>query len=219
LKLFKKCVYLDVVLKEKMKNILILILLIGLKASAQNYAKINSEFKISDSLTYETEIRIYQIGENYDYNSLFRMYRNKSSFWKVEFYEDFGENKTKINKRNLKSENKTEIIFIKLLRSHILDLPNENEIEWKFITIENITKEKTNIEKNIINEKYEYITTQKADFIGDIFKIQICTNQKSNEFEYSNPMSLLTVYPEIDELIYVSEIINLIMNEFKIWQM
>ncbi len=40
---------------------------------------------------------------------------------------------------------------------------------------------------------------------GQGYKIQIRTLNKSNEFEYSNSKG----YPEIDELIYVSEMLKL----------
>ena len=180
-----------------MKNILFITLLISLKTFSQNnYSKINSEYNIPDSLTYKTEIRIYQIGELCEYSSLYRMYIDKSGIWKIEFYEDH-ENKSennKIKKQFLIPNNNAKLIFTQLLKNHILDLPSEKQIKWKF-------------------------DNGVTGIIGDFYKFQVRHNGKFNEFEYSEPLSLFTSYPNIDELIYVSNILELLMKEFNIWQM
>ena len=62
-----------------MKNIQILtIFLFSIGISAQNITEINSDLKLSDSLTYETEVRIYQGGGITNYSSLFRMFKDKN---------------------------------------------------------------------------------------------------------------------------------------------
>jgi hypothetical protein len=73
-----------------MKNIQILIIfLFSIAISEQNITDINSDLKLSDSLTYETEVRIYQGGGITNYSSLFRMFKDKSEKWTAEFYEHY----------------------------------------------------------------------------------------------------------------------------------
>uniref|UniRef100_UPI00261FC435 hypothetical protein n=1 Tax=uncultured Algibacter sp. TaxID=298659 RepID=UPI00261FC435 len=112
-----------------MRNFQLLILLLfSIGVYAQNISQINADLKLSDSLTYETEIRIYQGGGITNYSSLFRMFKDKSEKWTAEFYEHYskviGKTEFQTEKRTLKSDNDMEFVYLNLLRSHILDLPN-----------------------------------------------------------------------------------------------
>ena len=205
-----------------MKKIQILIIfLFSIGISAQNITEINSDLKLSDSLTYETEVRIYQGGGITNYSSLFRMFKDKSEKWTAEFYEHYGKvnGKTELRteKQTLKSENDMEFIFQNFVRSHILDLPSLNEIQWKLVTRKNVVKIESK-RKGKTTIEYEYLRSKISILDGEIFKIKVKGWKKDNEFEFSNPDSYLKHYPEIDEMIYICEILNLIRTEFNIWK-
>tara|TARA_R110000751_G_scaffold307130_1_gene427438 strand:+ start:1645 stop:2241 length:597 start_codon:yes stop_codon:yes gene_type:complete len=195
--------------------------LFSIGVSAQDVTEINSDLKLSDSLTYETEVRIYQGGGITNYSSLFRMFKNKSQKWTAEFYEHYakvdGQAELRTDKRTLKSKNDMEFVFQNFLRSHILELPSLGEIQWKLVTRGNVEKVKKQYRGKEI-EEYELTNKQIAILDGEGFKIQAKGWNRANEFEFSNPDGYLKHYPEIDELIYMCEILNVIRTEFGIWK-
>jgi len=204
-----------------MRNIQILIIfLFSIGISAQNITEINSDLKLSDSLTYETEVRIYQGGGITNYSSLFRMFKNKSEKWTTEFYEHYAkvdrQAELRTEKQVLTAKNNMDSIYRSLVRSYILELPNQSEIKWKMIrrgTIEKIERFRK-AEKRIT---YELFNRSIHFTDGEVFKIQATDWNAKNEFEYSNPDKYLNYYPDIDELNYMCEILNTIRNEFGIW--
>ncbi len=205
-----------------MKNIQILIIFIfSIGVSAQNINEINSVLKLSDSLTYETEVRIYQGGGITNYSSLFRMFKDKSKKWTAEFYELYANvdvlTESRTEKRNLNSENDMEFIFQNFVRSYIFDLPSLSEIQWKLVTRGNVEKVKI-IHRGKEIEEYELMKKQIAILDGEGFKVQVKGLNRANEFEFSNPDRYLNYYPEIDELNYMFEILDLIRSEFQIWK-
>ncbi|WP_124980472.1 hypothetical protein [Nonlabens xiamenensis] len=205
-----------------MKNIqLLIIFLFSIGVSAQNITEINSDLKLTDSLTYETEVRIYQGGGITNYSSLFRMFKDKSEKWTAEFYEHYakvdGQAELRTEKRTLKSDNDMEFVFQNFIRSHILGLPSLSEIQWKLVTRGNVEKVKRVIRGKEI-EEYELMNKKIAILDGEGFKVKIKRWNRTNEFEYSNPDGYLTHYPEIDELNYMCEILDLIRTEFHIWK-
>ena len=205
-----------------MRNIQVLIIFLFFNGiSAQNLTEINLDLKLSDSLIYETEIRIYQGEGITNYSSLFRMFKDKSGKWIVKFYEHYAEvdgiAELRIEKRTLESENDMEFIFQNLIRSHILDLPNQNEIDWKLTTRGNVEKQER-IQRGKTIEEYDFKNETILITDGEGFKVQAKAFNKFNEFEYSNPDSYLRHYPKIDELIYMNEILNILRTEFHIWE-
>lgn len=205
-----------------MKIILLLFILsnsIGLYS--QNISEINTDLALSDSLTHETEVRIYQGGGITNYSSLFRMFKDKSRKWIAEFYEHYakvdGQVELRTEKQTLKSKNDMEFVFQNLVRSHILDLPNKSEINWKLVTRGNVEKIERNFRGKKI-EEYELLNKKVSVLDGEGFNIQVTGWSRNNEFEYFNPDSYLKHYPDIDELIYMCEILNIIRDEFGIWE-
>ena len=205
-----------------MKNIQILIIfLFSIEISAQNITEINSDLKLSDSLTYDTEVRIYQGGGITNYSSLFRMFKDKSEKWRAEFYEYYGkvngQTELRTQKKIPKSENDMEFVFQNFVRSHIFDLPSLSEIQWKLVTRGNVEKvKKMHRGKEI--EEYDFTNKKVAIIDGEGFEVQAKGWNKKNKFEFSNPDGYLKHYPEIDELIYMCEILNIIRTEFGIWK-
>ncbi|WP_298538082.1 hypothetical protein, partial [uncultured Algibacter sp.] len=115
-----------------------------------------------------------------------------------------------------KSDNDMEFVYLNLLRSHILDLPNLKEIFWKLETRGEVEKVERK-HKGKIKEEYEILSKRKTIVDGEGYMFQ-AKGWKSNEFEFSNPDGYLEYYPEVDELIFVCEILNTIRNEFGIWK-
>ncbi len=205
-----------------MKNIILfLIPLLSLNLYSQNLSEINSDFNITDSLTYETEVRIYQGDGITNYSSLFRMFKDKSKKWTAEFHEHYarvnGQVEMRTEKQTLKSKGDLEFVFQNFLRSHILNLPSLSEIQWKLVTRGDVEKVKRKYRGKEI-EEYELMSKRIAIVDGEGFKVQVKGWDKVKEFEFSNPDGYLKHYPEIDELIYMCEILNLIRNEFGIWK-
>jgi hypothetical protein len=205
-----------------MKKIHILIIsLFYIGVSAQNISEINSDLKLSDSLTYETEIRIYHGGGITNHSSLFRMFKDKSEIWSAEFYEHYakvdGQAELRTEKRILNSKNEMQFVFLNLIRSYILDLPDQKDIYWKLNKRGDVEK----VEKNRngkINAEYDLLSQTVRIVDGSIFRVYVRAFNRSNEFVYSNPKVFLSHYPEINELIYMSEILNTIQNEFGVWK-
>jgi len=205
-----------------MKNIKILIIfLLTIGTSAQNISGINSDLNLSDSLNYETEIRIYKGVGITNYSSVFRMFKDKSEKWTAEFYEHYakvdGQTELRTEKRNLKSENDMGFAFHNFVRSYVMDLPNLSEVDWKLTTRGNVEKVKREYRGKTI-EEYEVLNEVIHFTDGEVYKIQVKGWNRTNEFEFYNIDSYLILYPEIDELIYMSEILENVRNEFGIWK-
>ncbi|MFI0431221.1 hypothetical protein [Mariniflexile sp. HMF6888] len=148
------------------------------------------------------------------------MFKDKSEKWKAEFYEYYakvGLTELRTEKRILKSENEMEFVFQNFIRSHIIYLPSLSKIKWKLVGRGNVEKVKRVIRGKEV-EEYLLMNTRIESLDGEVYKVQFRTSDKRNEFEYSNPEEYLKYYPEIDELIYMCEIIDLIRNEFHIWK-
>ena len=205
-----------------MKNISVLILfLFSIGASAQKISKVNSDSNLSDSLTYDTEVRIYRGVGELNQTSLFRMFKDTSGKWTAEFYASHtkvsGQFNVRVEKSTIQSENDMEFIFQNFLRSHIMDLPSMDEIWWKLVTRGIVEK----VEKPTLGYKIGDYALRNSILLvsdGEGYSVQVKNRGKVNEFGYSNPESYLKKYPEIDELIYMCEILDLIKSEFHIWK-
>ncbi len=184
-------------------------------------SKINKDLKLSDSLTYPTEIRIYTGGGITNYSSLFRMYKTEKGKWNADFYEHYdeviGRAELKTNRKKLTAKNELEFVFKNLVRSYILELPSLDKIQWKLKKRGEINRLKYK-RKGKTKVEYETMFSEVAILDGETYTIQSKTNKKSHTFTYSNPESYLKHFPEIDELIYMNEILNTLKNEFDIWK-
>ena len=128
-----------------MRNtILILCLFFVSQSQAQDLSSINADLKLTDSLTFPTEIRIYEGGGITNYSSLFRMYKDDSDNWITEFYEHWsrvdGVMEKKTEKRIVTSVSEMEYVYLNLIRSFIFDLPSRSEINWKLMERGDIQK-------------------------------------------------------------------------------
>ncbi|MFK7748757.1 MAG: hypothetical protein AB8B65_10220 [Kordia sp.] len=191
--------------------------------NAQNISKINKDLKLSDSLTYPTEIRMYKGGGITNYTSAFRMYKTKKEKWKAEFFEHFNEvtdqAELKTTRKKLTATDDMEFVYRNLLRSYILELPSSNKIQWK---LEKRGKKRVELKVGDAKSRfvYESATKRIAFLDGHIYTVQIQSEirKKSHTFSYDNPESYLKHFPEVDELIYINEILETVKNQFDIWK-
>ena len=180
---------------------------------AQNKFELNSNLNLPDSLTNKTEIRIYKGGGITNYSSLIRIYKNDQGRWIVEFYRHFTKVKGKEGfrsvKRILMSKNDMELVWNNILRTNIQFLPNMAKIKYKM-------RERGNIQ--FIDGEYQLLWKTKVIMDGVGYKVQIKSFNIYNEVAYGNPESYLKHYQDVDELIYFTELLNLIRQEFEIWK-
>lgn len=201
---------------------IILFLLVSIGVSAQNIAEINADIGIPDSLAFNKEIRIYQSHGTTNYSSLFRMYEDEFEKWNTEFYEHFakieGVVELRIKKELLTPKDDYDYVFLNLIRSHIMDLPEFENITWKLIKRNDVEKVK-DIYRGETIEYYEYPRISRLIVLDGLgFRIQAKNEDKSNSFDYPNPEGYLKHFPDIDELIYMNEILTIIKDEFDIWK-
>ncbi|MFC6860372.1 hypothetical protein [Zunongwangia atlantica] len=193
-----------------MKNLL-LFLIFSTTTYAQNISKINADLNLSDSLS-KNEIRIYEGVGITNYSSIFRMYKTKSENWIAEFYKHYaevqGQAELHTEKRVIESNNDMEYVWKSILRTNIQYLPSMPEIKYKM-------KERGNVE--LIDGEYQITWNSKEIMDGVGYEVQIKNNKFFNQVEYGNPESYLKHYPNIDELIFFKELLNLLRNEFNIW--
>jgi len=197
-----------------MKNIQILIIfLFTIGVYAQNISRINTDLKLSDSLALDSEIRIYTGSGITNYSSLFRMYKDKSDKWTTEFYQHYakvsGQAELWTEKQTLKSKNDMEYVWNSILRTNVQFLPNMSEIKYKM-------RERGDVE--FVDGEYQLMWKTKEIMDGVGYKVQIKADKKFNEIDYENPESYLKYYPELDELIYFNDLLDIVKSEFEIWK-
>jgi len=176
---------------------------------------------LSDSLTNSVEIRVYQDFGITNYTSLFRMFKNESDTWNAEYYEHFAavpnRSELRVEKQILKPKSDFQYVFQNLLRSNIQNIPSDDQINWKFAKRNPVELIENQIRGEVYYE-YRYIKTISSILDGTGYTFQFKDLNKTNTSHYSNPESYLKIYPELDELIYVCEMISLLRNQFEIWK-
>ena len=197
------------------------LILVYFQLNAQDLKKINSDLGISDSLMHPIEIRVYQFIETTNYSSLFIMYKDFSENWLAEFYQHWreieGVTELKTEKRTLSSKSDLDYIYLNMVRSFIFDLPSLNEIKWKLVKRGSVEKVESRV-GNEVKLKYDLTGIQAGILDGISYRFFAKNNQRNNEFYFSNPEAYNRLYPEIDEPIFVNELIEIIRNEFEIWE-
>jgi len=206
-----------------MKNtFLLLLLLFTIGLCGQDFERINVDLELPDSLSYDTEIRIYQGGGITNYNSLFRMYKDHSDQWIAEFYEvwsSVGDVPLRVEKKQLSALSKMEYVFLNLQRSNIFHLPSVKEIRWKLLErgeIEKVQRRRRAGDSKLETD-YELLSRQSTPLDGIGYCFQAKSPHSFNEFRFDNPFWYKVKYPEIDEPQYTCELINIIKSEFDIW--
>jgi len=141
----------------------------------------------------------------------------ESGKWNAVFYEHYNGIEPTIIKTILTSNSKPDYIFQNFLRSYALELPDLKDIRWKMHTKREIYKEEGSFRGKPF-KKYWDMKTEHHILDGNIFYFQIKNDKTIHSFNYSNPDSYLITYPNIDELIFVNEILDTVRSEFNIWK-
>ncbi|MEO9952395.1 hypothetical protein [Nonlabens sp.] len=204
------------------RNIFITIaFLFSIGIFAQNIKQINADLKLSDSLTHKREIRIYQNQGITNYSSVFRIYFELGKC-KAEFYEHFAKTtpsgKSKVIKKELVSKKDNEFVFANIIGSHVLDLPNQEKIQWKLSARKDMVKQIDTSRRGKITKFYYVPISSMLTVDGESFYVQARHHTQLNDFSYGNPDTYLNKYPEVDELQFMCEILVILRTEFNIWK-
>ena len=197
-----------------MKKLFILIIILSNSTLfGQNLTEINENIGLSDSLTNNKEIRIYRTSGMNNHMGIFRMYQDSKEKWKAEFIDHYAKvpNQTelKIEKRKLKSKSKMDLVWLEIQKTNIQDLPSMTDIEWKL-------KKEPVIHEMDGEKVLSWKQTSILD--GQGFDVHFRVGKFFNRVYYSNPESYLRIYENVDELLYFSELLNLLRTEFGVWK-
>ena len=200
-----------------MKYFFVFILLFFSKCFGQNISVINKTLELSDSLTFENEIRIYKDFSIANGIEIFRMYDEGGNNWKATIYHYSKKNnectkiegiefpKEKIG--NLEPKN-PYLIWLNILLCDVESLPNLKDVKYK-LKKSSIVLEKENYE--IEKEK-----TKVCD--GVVYDVFVSNHKQNNHFIYDNPETYLELYPNVDELISFNNLLSIIKKEFNLWE-
>lgn len=177
---------------------------------SQNTNEINRSIKISDSLTFNKELRIYQSASITNHSSVFRIYQEKDKKWTIEyfkFYKSFDKNKNdRFEKFVLSSKTNLNIFWFKILDTDIVNLPQWDKISYKF-------KKRG----KIVYDNSEYVLMQNRTQVldGNSYIVSIKNFDSMNSVNYGNPESYFKLFPKVDELESFMKLLTLIRKEFK----
>jgi hypothetical protein len=199
-----------------MKFFFIFFFLTVVKCFGQDISEINKSLELSDTLKFETEIRIYKDYSITDRIEVFRMYDEGKSNWTVSiyFYSKNLKQVTKIDEIKFPKENvgklkpkDANLIWLHILMSDVEFLPNIKDINYKF--------KKDSIEF----EDGEYGLVKKKVYVldGENYVVFIRNRKIKNSFTFDNPTSYLKHYPTVDELISYNQLLSVIKKEFNLW--
>lgn len=199
-----------------MKFFFIFFFLTVVKCFGQDISEINKSLELSDTLKFETEIRIYKDYSITDTIEVFRMYDEGKSNWTVSiyFYSKNLKQVTKIDEIKFPKENvgklkpkDANLIWLHILMSDVEFLPNIKDINYKF--------KKDSIEF----EDGEYGIVKKKVYVldGENYVVFIRNRKIKNSFTFDNPTSYLKHYPSVDELISYNQLLSVIKKEFNLW--
>lgn len=194
------------------KTLVLLFSFISLTLFGQDINQIDKALNIPDSLSYDAEIRIYKGFGITNVTEIFRMYKKRNQ-WKIERYFYYAPvqemQKPNIKKIKLTAKTHPEFVWQSILRANILEIPDMDKIMYKL---------QKRGEVQLVDGDYE--VWNKTSFItdGTGFKVKIKRGKDSNEIYYGNPESYLKMYPEVDELLFFSELLNVIKSEFNMWK-
>ncbi|MEM6685035.1 MAG: hypothetical protein AAF617_04485 [Bacteroidota bacterium] len=111
-----------------------------------------------------------------------------------------------------------KFLYENLYRSFIFDLPSLETVRWKMVKRGKLQKlaQKRNGKVEVI---YEHNSTQTSVLDGQSYLIKVYSKalKKQHTFQFSNPERYVKLYPELDELMYINEILKIIKSEFNIW--
>src|SRR5690606_6007271 len=183
---------------------------------SQEIQKFDSILKIENLKLHSKESRVYKDYSTSTGLELFRMYYDENDKINTEFYytvarkSESGETTIRVRNKKLNSFKNPEWIWLELIYSDILNIPDFDEIRYKL-------KPKAKV---LLDEEGELVveTIETYPLDGVSFYIQIRNNEITKDIEYPNPESYLNQFPEVDELIIFNDFLNIIKEEFKVFK-
>lgn len=185
-------------------------LLINSVCLGQYMNDIDKELCIPDSLE-QHEIRIYKSFSSTNSTEIFRMFLNENEKWKVEFYAHSaaipGTIELAVQKKKLKKHKDLEGLWLEIIQTNIVELPDLKEINWKL--------RKPKIEE--IHGRKTIGWREKHVLDGESYDVEISWGSNENKVRYSNHKAYLNDFPDVDELLLFDELIKLIQREFEVF--
>ena len=183
---------------------------------AQSSIEYDKILKIENLKFNNNEIRIYKKYSTSTGLELFRFYEDEHQNWKAEFYQTVASKNNKdeitisIRKSKLNSLKNFELIWTQILETDVSYLPSWEAFKYKLVThIHNY---------EIIDGMITSSSSSGYILDGVSYDVKIKNINQQNEFHYPNPESYLKKYPNVDELISFKELLDLLRNDFKIFE-
>ncbi len=198
-------------MKKRIFQILAIIFLCQITFS-QTVTEINKDLKISDSLKFDKEIRIYKKISTTNGTEIFRIFEYGKNKWKVELYKYYNSTnnneKSKFELTEIKAKSDLILVWLNLLISDVEYLPNLKDIKYK-LKVSKIELE---------DGEYGISKRFRLPLDGRSYSVFVKNGKINNKIEFDNPDSYLEVYPEVDELKSYKELLTVLSNEFNIWE-
>lgn len=184
--------------------------------SALKGQDIDNLASIPFTMENKKEIRIYRGAGITNGGKVFRLYQGNDENWKAEliqwflpYYVSKDESKsTPAKVTQLKSKDILEKVFVTLEAMNIGYLPKEDLFRYK------MSQSKAVYDKD--KKGYVLFTREHSITDGVDFLVKYKSNNKENEFHYSNPESYLEDTPGIDEYENFMKILKYIEVNFNI---
>lgn len=195
-----------------MNKYLSIFLLFSSVAFAQMDSIINGQLNMPKAL-HEKEIRIYRKVEITNHASFFRLYQDEDKSWQATLYnfnfawEESGNDAIDSLKITFKTD--PSYTWQEILMSDVLELPTQDKFKYKL-------KGKSSIEKD--RAEYGIIIRKKVILDGESFQIHVRDGSQSNAFEFDNPREYFKLYPSVDELNSLMQLLAVLEKEFGIWK-
>lgn len=195
---------------------IIAILFCFAQLSAQNIQQINTDLNLPNELDQDIEIRVYVDIGTTNYTSLLRIFKSEGK-WTTEFYEHFAavEGVTSLNTTidTLVPKNHPDYVYQNLLVSYINKLPDLENIRWKLNQERSVQKVVDTFRGKVLVDYY--YTFSKISFLdGRGYYFEVKDKDRKHSFSYGNPFGYKEKFPEIDEINYVCEIIDKLIEEY-----
>ncbi|SHE90634.1 hypothetical protein [Chryseobacterium sp. OV279] len=178
---------------------------------SQNINGYNKILKIENLPFNKHEVRIYRKQATSIGLEMFRLSQDHMENWTCELYktESTRNQQVTIKKSNTNSPKNIDLVWLKILDTNLLHLPQWKSIQYKL--------EKKN--KEYFTEDGEIMSSKSTSTIldGVSYYVKIKNDKKENQFEYNNPESYLKIYPNVDELIFFKELLDVVSTEFKVF--
>jgi len=169
--------------------------------------KLETLFKLDGVPLKENELRVYSTSSFNMITKLFRFYKEDNE-WYAENYTDLQTYPKKpMTKQIIELKESPELAWLTILDSDILYLAQWDDIRYKL-------QDKSGTYM-FSRGKWYSPASRWAVLDGGSYIVQISDNNKKNEIKYPNPQRYLELYPNVDELISINQLIDIVEKHTK----